>query len=359
MTKQETIPAKELANALAAVLPVIEARSPIRILSSCLFDGGQLTASDIENFISVPVGLQLRACPPAKKLHSLVSKLKGELAVKMLDTNEVELTAEGLKVRLLGFDPGDFPRRPDAPTTGWLKVPAADWRRLVEHTSFAIAKHEARYTIEAAQVEFHPGSVRMVTTDGHRLALEDATVEMDTEKNLLVKQKALELSTKLPGDTIEIAETEEHTFFRAGGCLLAAKRPGGVFPNYAPVLPVESAATFTVKVESLYRALKRIRPLADARFKEVTLAASGTLLWIEALSPEDAHGDCGHRRFRWRGAKGALQPQLPAGFPVARHRQGHGWPQRASHAVGLENRRLAVRGDADSRINGETPCERG
>ena len=65
-----------------------------------------------------------------------------------------------------------------------LPVPVA--KRLIEKTQFAMAHQDVRYYLNGLLLEIRPGRVRTVTTDGHRLALCDATFEGDTGMDIQV-----------------------------------------------------------------------------------------------------------------------------------------------------------------------------
>ena len=63
---------------------------------------------------------------------------------------------------------------------------------MIQRTMFAITQEESRYSLNGALLALLPGEVRMVATDGHRLALVSKSMEIpgvDMEVRALIPQQ--------------------------------------------------------------------------------------------------------------------------------------------------------------------------
>src|SRR3989442_15907078 len=84
--------------------------------------------------------------------------------------------------------------------------------------------------------------MRMVATNGHRLAKMASPAEAGSTADLIVPPKALEQIRRLfaADDALEIARSDNHIGFRAGGTLVFSRLIEGPYPNYQQVIPREN-----------------------------------------------------------------------------------------------------------------------
>lgn len=64
----------------------------------------------------------------------------------------------------------DFPTLEDLPLRGRYAPASERLRGLIERTHFAMAQQDVRYYLNGLLLEVSPGLLRIVATDGHRLA---------------------------------------------------------------------------------------------------------------------------------------------------------------------------------------------
>src|SRR5207253_8685309 len=131
-----------------------------------------------------------------------------------------------------------------------LKLPASLIKLLIERTIFAITQEEGRYTLSGAKFELDKQGVKMVTTDGHRLAYvatNDVSQDLGNDGlDVLVPRKTLSELTKLASDfdgDINLGADENHVYFQVGSRLLISRLLSGQFPNYEMVMPKNNDQT--------------------------------------------------------------------------------------------------------------------
>src|SRR2546426_7634719 len=279
---------KSLAEALDQVQEAVEKKSTIPILSHVLLEalpnGLRLAATDLEMgiraFCPAQVKTQGSAAVPARRLLEIVRSLPGgEVRVRALENQWVQVSAGRSVFKLAALAKDKFPALPDVPK-GLAEVPAGVLAGLIDRTVFAISNQESRYTLNGALLLLKPGSVEMVATDGHRLPLAARDVGVDglkSEERLLVPRRAVtglrRLANAQEADTpIQIAKDDSHLFFSAGDSILITRIISGQFPNYEAVLPTSNTITATIDAAALRESLRRVALLASEQTHAVWLA---------------------------------------------------------------------------------------
>ncbi|MGD0955769.1 MAG: DNA polymerase III subunit beta [Candidatus Acidiferrales bacterium] len=292
----------DLLEELELTQGVVERKTTIPILSNllCEVKGNRLaiTATDLELSIRTSCEAKVKkegaGTIPAKKLLDLVRLLPDEeIRFKLLDNHYVQVTCDRKSYKLVGMSQDNFPALPTFPHA-LIKIPTTLLANLIGKTTFAISLEESRYTLNGALLVLKPGSVTMVATDGHRLAM----VEMDhkveglsSETRVLVPKKAMSEVQRLAADSgddalVEFAQDESHLFFQFGRRLLTCRKLTGQFPNYEAVLPRDANKTVVLERGELQDALRRVSQLADQRSHAVKFMLAKEGVEISASSPE-------------------------------------------------------------------------
>ncbi|MBZ5501252.1 MAG: DNA polymerase III subunit beta [Acidobacteriia bacterium] len=281
---------------------VVERKTTIPILSNLLCEakGNRLTitATDLELSIRTSCEAKVKkegaGTIPAKKLLELVRLLPdGEIRFKLLENHWVHITSDRRNYKLVGMSKDNFPALPNFPHA-LVKIPAKLLASLIAKTTFAISLEESRYTLNGALLVIKPGSLIMVATDGHRLAMVETDHKFEglsSETRVLVPKKAMNEVQRLAGESgddslIEFAQDESHLFFQFGGRLLTSRKLTGQFPNYEAVLPRDANKTVVLERGELQDALRRVSQLADQRSHAVKFVFAKEGIEISASSPE-------------------------------------------------------------------------
>src|SRR5206468_5163215 len=96
------------------------------------------------------------------------------------------------------------------------KAAAGVVQKLVGHVAFAASTEESRPILNGVLWELRPDRMRMVATNGHRLAKMDVPASGGQAADLIVPPKALEQIRRLyaADAEIEIAKSDNHIGFR-------------------------------------------------------------------------------------------------------------------------------------------------
>jgi DNA polymerase III subunit beta len=281
---------------------VVERKTTIPILSNLLFEASgnrlTITATDLELSIRTSCEAKVKkegaGTVPAKKLLELIRLLPdGEIRFKLLENHWIQLTSDRRNYKLVGMSKDNFPALPSF-TQALVKIPSKLLASLIAKTTFAISLEESRYTLNGALLVLKPGSLTMVATDGHRLAMVETDHRFEglsTETRVLVPKKAMNEVQRLAAeaddaDLVEFAQDESHLFFQFGRRLLTCRKLTGQFPNYEAVLPREVNKIVVLERSELQDALRRVSQLADQRSHAVKFMLAKEGLEISASSPE-------------------------------------------------------------------------
>jgi DNA polymerase-3 subunit beta len=292
----------DLLDELSLTQGVVERKTTIPILSNLLCEakGNRLyiTATDLELSIRTSCEAKVKkdgaGTIPAKKLLELVRLLPDEeIKFKLLENHYVQVTCERKSYKLVGMSKDNFPALPAFPHA-MVQVPAKLLADVIAKTTFAISLEESRYTLNGALLVLKPGSITMVATDGHRLAMVETDHKFEgfsAETRVLIPKKAMTEVQRLTADggddgMIEFAQDESHLFFQFGGRLLTSRKLTGQFPNYEAVLPRDANKTLVLDRAELQDALRRVSQLADQRSHAVKFMLAKEGLEISASSPE-------------------------------------------------------------------------
>jgi DNA polymerase III subunit beta len=292
----------DLLKELHFVRSAVEKRNTIPILSHLLLDAEgcelKISGTDLE------VGART-ACPakvktkgtaviPALRFLDIVrSAPDGEIHCRALDGDRVEATFQHSSFKIVGLPKRDFPTFPGIPEPV-AKIQASLLAECINKTSFAISAEESRYILNAALLKLNAGSLSMVATDGHRLALverEHEAAVLAEEITIMIPRKVLGLLGRLASEgdekaSIAISKDESHLFFVLGSRVLTSRVLMGQFPNYESVLLKEDGKAVELDRDAFEETVRRVALLADDRLHGIRLALETNRLEISASSPE-------------------------------------------------------------------------
>src|SRR4029079_3319792 len=231
-------------------------------------------------------------CVHARKHFDIARLIPAAPVSFRKEENEwVTVECDRSKFRLPGISKETFPELPGFKSTP-LKLPASVLRLLIERTIFAITQEEGRYTLSGAKFELDKKNVKMVTTDGHRLAYvatKDGVQGVDGELDVLIPRKTLAELTKLPSDfdgEISVGADENHVYFQVGSRLLISRMLSGQFPNYEMGMPKGNDRTATFDMLSLNKAIRRVALMADDRSHAIRMHLAKEQLLISSQNAE-------------------------------------------------------------------------
>src|SRR5437016_6724024 len=165
---------------LQMVQNIVEPRQTLPILANVLLEADgeavRVTATDLEvgARVAIPAKVASKGAitVSARKLGEIVKELPAAaVALRVTDNVSVSLRCAGVSYKLVGLAPDDFPPVVPASPASWLTIDAKALRQMLTHTSFAVSHDETRYALNGVLFVVQAKEMRVVATDGHRLAV--------------------------------------------------------------------------------------------------------------------------------------------------------------------------------------------
>jgi DNA polymerase-3 subunit beta len=294
----------ELLRELQLFQGIVERKNTIPILANVLLEANgdevRMLATDLEVALrgrctaTVASGGSLTV--PAKKLYEIVRALP-ETDVRIeTDRQGVKVAAERFDSRIQTLPTEDFPTLPDVTGKARAQLPREAIREMVAKTQFAITGEDTRFFLNGAKFVLKPGSLTLVATDGHRLALVEVPHASGIEQEvgvILPRKTLLELGKLLSeGDGEVVFEAgENHLFFEVGGRTLISRVIDGQFPAYERVIPKGNDKHIEFDRERLTSAVKRVALLSNERSRAVKFSIDRERVDVTSSSSEfgEAH----------------------------------------------------------------------
>lgn len=299
----------ELLTGLQRVQGVVEKRNTMPILSNILLEakheGAEIVATDLEigmrglykATVLEPGGVTLSA----RKLYEIIKELpSSDIELTSGDNHWTTIQAGKSHFKIVGLASSDYPALPSIEREGLTPLTGAGVLELIRKTLFAAGDNDARYILNGLLVTLNTTEkktlLRLVGTDGHRLAVAEREVgkpgakEVPTEIKVIIPKKAAQEMQRLleEGGDAEplIGFTKNLMIFRKSGLLLTSRLMEGNYPNYQQVVPKESNRRILVKRSELESALRRVSVLSRDKANAVKVTFESGLLTLFSSNPD-------------------------------------------------------------------------
>ena len=304
-----TMERETLLKGVSRTLGVVDRRGTMPILSHFLLDAGdggvKISATDLEvsfqgfypAMVEEPGSLTL----PAHYFHNLVKELPGEtLNLEGTEKSNLQLTMGESRYQLLGLPADQYPAIPEITDQKLVEVESKLLREMIEKTIFSVSVDDLQYHLsgifwERVQTE-GDYSLRMVSTDGHRLTLIERPLpeseQFAIEEGILIPRKGVGEISRLLGEEekVSLGLSRQSLALKADSKFLFIRLLEKKFPEYRRIIPEESAFHFVLNRRELRDTLHRISMLSTERFRGVILKMGPEQLEASFSNPEVGEG---------------------------------------------------------------------
>lgn len=311
-----TVAKKDLLKLVARMQGVAERKSTMPVLANVLLavDGTnalRLAATDL--YLSLLGRIPADVSKPgsvavsAKDLFERVKMMpEGPIVIATQDNATTTLKASGSARRytLRGMPGDDFPPLPQpAEGSPTLALAVDVLGELIQKTHFSISTDETRAHLNSALFEWDGDTVRMVTTDGHRLSKVDVKVSgRQASATMLIPLKAIQELRRLCDEMLAeggggekkpellITQSGSSAFFQGAGTTFSVKLVDAQFPPYSQVIPANSDKVVRAPRTAFADALRAVSVAASERTGGVKLSLAKGSMRITSESPESGDG---------------------------------------------------------------------
>lgn len=262
---------ENLQKGIQTVQNAVSQKSSLPILFNILLETVKnnkirLVATDLEIGIISTIDAEIQEegaiSIPAKKISDIVKELPGmKLSLSAKKNNQIIIKCEKSTFKMMGLPKDEFPKVPELVDEDVLTLPQKLLKTMLNMTLFAVSKDETRYILTGVLFMAMESKLRLVATDGRRLA----TIEKEIPKSgglvkkVIIPAKAVLELTRILKDEgeVKISFSENQLSFELDDTLLITRLIEGEYPNYEQVIPKQVEEKIRLNKDLFYSAMKR------------------------------------------------------------------------------------------------------
>lgn len=293
-----------LLKPLQLVAGVVERKQTMPVLANVLLEVKDneltLTGSDLEvelvGHIPLDECQEGRITVPARKLMDICKSLPDSAVIELsIDDTRAVIRSGRSRFTLSTLPADEFPNIQDMQGDLSVVVAQNSVRKLIEKTGFAMANQDVRYYLNGMLFEVADGQLRVVATDGHRLAtaIEDAQVSGDLTQVIVPRKGVLELNRLLSDsdETVELQIGANHIRAKVADYIFTSKLVEGKFPDYHRVIPRNNDKIVIADRLELRQVFLRASILSNEKYRGVRLILTNGMLQVFANNPEQEEAE--------------------------------------------------------------------
>ena len=289
-----------LLRPLGHVSGVVEKRQTLPILGNVYIKQERntltLIGTDLETEVLARVndveGEDGECTVTAKKFYDICRMLPETAMINLINEGDRTIITSGKsRFSLQSLPAADFPRLEADKWEETLELKQGDLKGLLEKTAFSMAQQDVRYYLNGCLLEIGKAGIRVVATDGHRLAKSELPMPLDVsgQRQVIVPRKAVTELLRFLGeddDTVVLDINPNHVRVSAGPWVFIAKLIDGRFPDYEKVIPASLETHLEVDRMHLSEILARTAILTNEKFRGVRLVLKPGTMVVMANNPE-------------------------------------------------------------------------
>lgn len=298
---------EQFLKALQKIQGIVEKRTTMPILSNVLLEATEtsllVTATDLEVGMKSKYSAEVispgKITVSAKKLYEIVKELPNQqISFLSKDNDWVEIKCGKVQFNIVGLSSDEFPYFIDVKEEDLFEIETSLLRGMIERTSYAICTDEAKYNLNGifTKVEVDSegnNSLKMVSTDGHRLSISSGkfkgTASSELLKGVILPKKGVYELKKITDEesgTLLFGFMDNSAVIKRGDFSMVMRLVDGDFPDYNRVIPTSNNQVVKVNKEDFSHSVRRMAILSSEKFKGIMLEITSGGIKISSSNPE-------------------------------------------------------------------------
>ena len=287
-------------KALQRVQGIVEKRNTMPILANILIKAQhgkiEIMATDLEvsikDLCDVVVMKEGNATINARKLFEIIKEApEDKIDIADEDGGKITIKSGKAKFNIVGLPVEEFPSFPVYDEGGFFRAAPETLKEMIEKTVFASSTDETRYNINGVFVEKDGTKIRMVATDGHRLAVIEKNSEWPAlNKGVILPRKGILELKKFLDDAVEgafsLAFTVNSMIVKKDSTVLVIRLIDGEFPDYKQVIPKGNDSKVKLGRVDFLSSLRRVSLLSMEKGRGVKFGLSKGKLELSSNNPD-------------------------------------------------------------------------
>jgi len=295
-----------LQEALTLTGSIVATRTPKPVLQCIKLAAADgvltLLATDLEagcryQITAVEVQEEGEALVPADRLGGIVRESSGDESLTIeTEKQAVHVRGSGSHFKIFGYDPAEYPAVADFSVKADFQISAPQLAKMIGKTLFATAKAHSHYAISGVLWEASGKKLRLVATDGHRLAQASGALAKAAAKDVsaIVPAKLMSLIQRVAGDaeeTLEIAVQETQILVRTARAVLVSSLVQGNFPKYNDVIPKECSRKATLSTSQFEHRIRQAALLTNEESRGIRVSFQADKVTLSSRAPETGEAE--------------------------------------------------------------------
>jgi len=289
----------QMVAGIQIVQNIVSSKATLPILSNMLLETRSnkmnLNTTDLDIGISCEIPVETleegAITIPAKRFSDIVRELPaGEITITTKKNNQVDIEGNKCRFKLVGLPKEEFPKFPDFKDKEVIKIGQSIFKEMIRLTSFSVSHEESRYVLNGILLEISGDTIRMVATDGRRLAKIERKLETAIKKDVgvIIPLKAIqEIFRNLTDEgNISFITGTNQVLFDVNGTLIASRIIEGEFPNYSQVIPKPVTPKIKIVTADFLSAIRRANLLSTPDFQAIKFEVFTDKLVISKTTPD-------------------------------------------------------------------------
>ena len=197
---------------------------------------------------------------PARLISDVVKNLPDAAIHFSTDENTVTILCDTSSFSLKTLDPTDFPGFPEVEEQTTVHLPFKIFSSMVRRVARVVSRDDSRPILSGVLIEVNEGTLKMVATDSYRLALEEVSIENQSDFSAVISGSFLNdiASLSAENDSITLSLSENQIIVHYGSYTFINRRIEGNYPNYSQLLPDSFTSYVRYNTKQLLDAVKRV-----------------------------------------------------------------------------------------------------
>jgi DNA polymerase III subunit beta len=302
-----TINREQILSPLQQIVSVIEKRQTMPILSNVLMAIGQntltLTGTDLEIQIIAKIEIDPADTGaitlPARKFLDICRLLPAQADIKIEQSGQddkIKISSGRSRFSLSSLPAENYPEFVETTFDHQFVISAGKLKKALEKTIFCMANQDVRFYLNGLLLNISNQKLKMVTSDGHRLAIYEDSLEQPTgyEAKIVIPRKGVVELSKLLDDSdteIKLEFSANNIRIYMNNLVFSAKLVDAKYPDYTKVFNQPFLNTLLVSKQLLKETLSRVAILSNEKFKGVAFDISANSIKMNAHNPEHEEAD--------------------------------------------------------------------
>ena len=286
---------------LQIVTGIVERKQTLPILSNVLIEKEpgviRFTATDLEIQITTSIesktneGESAAITVGGKKIQEILRILPDQSKISIeAKENKAQIKSGKSRFSLQTLPAQDFPKLSNQLADAKkIVLSQMALKKLLLSVQYAMAQQDVRYYLNGVLLVIEANKLRVVATDGHRLAFNAGIIDsMHEKQEIILPRKAVLELCKLLGDSEELVEIEysqQQVKASFSGVTLVTKVIEGKFPDYERVIPKYDNHLNMNRIV-IQLALQRAAILSNEKFRGVRFVMTEKNLSIISSNSE-------------------------------------------------------------------------